>query len=61
MSAEKYSEYVNQIEKAASDYVRGEILLKAARDMDLSMIEFVQLNHWARRWMKEQKEKKGRK
>ena len=59
MSVEKYSEYVGKIEKAASDYVRGEILVQASRDYDLTTAEFVRLDNWARRWMNERKGRKG--
>ena len=57
MSVEMMSDYMSQIEKAPSDYARRELLLKAARDQNLTTPEFIRLDNWAKRWMNERKGK----
>lgn len=55
MSHDVYSDYVSRIDEAMSDVARGELLVKASRDSQLTLEEFVRLDNLAKKMMKEKK------
>lgn len=57
MSLEKYSEYMDKLAKEPSEIARGWMLIRAARDGEITTAELVHLDNYCKRELN----KKGRK